>query len=92
MGFIVSTPSYVYQSPSGYIFRLRIPKDLKQLVGKVEFRYSLRSGSLRIAKYRSRCIAVNQLSILTAPVRVKYRTLYRLYTADRHEQRINFSV
>ena len=57
MGFIVSTPSYLYQTPSGYIFRLRIPKDLKELVGKVEFRYSLRSGSLRIAKYRARCIA-----------------------------------
>lgn len=57
MGFIVSAPSYMYQSPSGYIFRLRIPKDLKQLVGKVEFRYSLRSGSLRIAKDRARSIA-----------------------------------
>jgi hypothetical protein len=58
MGFLVSAPSYMYQSPSGYIFRLRIPSDLKDVVGKVEFRYSLRSGSLRVAKHRARAIAV----------------------------------
>jgi len=58
MGFVVSTaPTYVYQSPSGYIFRLRVPSDLKQVVGKVEFRYSLRAGALRLAKYRARCVA-----------------------------------
>lgn len=57
MGLVVSAPSYMYQSPSGYIFRLRIPKDLRSLVGKCEFRYSLRSGALREAKYRARCIA-----------------------------------
>ena len=28
MGFIVSTPTYVYQSPSGYIFRIRVPNDM----------------------------------------------------------------
>jgi len=59
MGFSVSTrqPSHVYQSPSGYIFRLRIPEDLKELVGKCEFRYSLRAGALRVAKQRARAIA-----------------------------------
>lgn len=58
MGFVVSSaPTYVYQSSSGYIFRLRIPKDLKQVVGRVEFRYSLRAGALRLAKYRARCVA-----------------------------------
>ena len=35
MGFSVSsTPSYLYQSTSGYIFRLRVPNDLRDLVGK----------------------------------------------------------
>ena len=65
MGFIISTPSYMYQSPSGYIYRLRIPVDLKDIVGKTEFRYSLRSGILRVAKHRARCIAsfVHQLFI-----------------------------
>ena len=45
MGFFVSphtsrkshsAPTNTYQSPSGYIFRLKIPKDLKKIVGKVE--------------------------------------------------------
>lgn len=57
MGFVVSTPSYMYQSPSGYIFRLRVPKDLRAIVGKGEFRYSLRTGALRVAKSRARDIA-----------------------------------
>jgi len=57
MGLVVSSPSYMYQSPSGYIFRLRVSKDLRSLVSKTEFRYSLRSGALREAKYRARCIA-----------------------------------
>ncbi len=54
MGFSVSQPAKhqkllnMYQCPSGYIFRLRIPNDLKQIVGKCEFRYSLRTGSLRV--------------------------------------------
>lgn len=36
MGFSVSKqPSYLYQSPSGYIFRMCIPRDLKDLVVNV---------------------------------------------------------
>ena len=57
MGFFVSAPTYLYQSASGYIFRLRIPNDLRNIVGRVEFRYSLRTGALRIAKHRARSIA-----------------------------------
>ena len=60
MGFSVSSrqqPSYLYQCPSGYIFRMRIPQDLKDLVGKHEFRYSLRAGALREVRYRARCVA-----------------------------------
>ena len=53
MGFSVSTPTYLFHTPSGYIFRLRIPKDLKSIVGKTEFRYSLRSGFLREAKLKA---------------------------------------
>jgi hypothetical protein len=65
MGFPVSAqPSYLYQSPSEYIFRIRVPDDIKPVVGRVEFRYSLRTGALRLAKYRARCIAsfVQQLN------------------------------
>jgi hypothetical protein len=65
MGFSVSTssPSYLYQTPSGYIFRLRVPRDLRNVVGRTEFRYSLRSGSLRVSRHRARCMAsyVHQL-------------------------------
>lgn len=57
MGFSVSQPLYIYQSSSGYIFRLRVPGDLRELVGRSEFRYSLRAGALRIAKQRARSIA-----------------------------------
>ena len=65
MGFSVSVPTYMYQSPSGYIFRLRVPNDLRPLVGKSEFRYSLRSGLLHVAKHRARCIAsyIHQLYV-----------------------------
>ena len=45
-----ASPSYVYLGPYGYIFRLRIPLDLKDLIGKIEYRYSLRTGSLKDAR------------------------------------------
>ncbi|BDD89259.1 DUF6538 domain-containing protein [Desulfofustis limnaeus] len=57
MGFSVSQPSYLYQSSSGYIFRLRVPTDLRPVVGKTKFRYSLRTGALRTAKSRARAMA-----------------------------------
>lgn len=57
MGFSVCTPSYMFQSPSGYIFRLRIPTDLRSLVDKGEFKYSLRTGSQGTAKHRASSIA-----------------------------------
>jgi len=58
MGFPVSASrSYLYQTPSGYIFRLTVPRDLRPLVGQGEFRYSLRAGALRLAKHWARCIA-----------------------------------
>ena len=57
MGSSTFNPSYIYQTPSGYIFRLRVPMDIKSVVGRVEFRYSLRAGALRVAKHRARCIA-----------------------------------
>jgi|GEM_PF-2944703 len=58
MGFCFSgTANYLYHHPSGYFFRYRIPQDLKAVVGKTEFRYSLRTGIFRIARYRARLIA-----------------------------------
>ena len=57
MGFSVSQPTYIYQSPSGYIFRIRVPHALREHIGKTEFRYSLCTGALRVAKHRARCLA-----------------------------------
>lgn len=56
MGFVISG-NYTYHTHSGYIFRLRIPKDLQHIVGKTEFRYSLRSGFLGEAKVKAQAIA-----------------------------------
>ena len=81
MGFSVSNPTYLYQSPSGYIFRFCIPKDLRVVVGKCEFRYSLRSGILRVAKHRARCIAsyIHQLFM-------KVRSSMSEFTKERIDQ------
>ena len=49
-----TTPSHIYQHPSGYIFRYRVPKNLQPHVPQTEFRYSLRTGSLRVAKHRAK--------------------------------------
>jgi hypothetical protein len=38
---------------------MRIPPDLKDLIGKVEYRYSLRTGSLKDARHRARLLASN---------------------------------
>ncbi len=81
MGFSVSNPTYLYQSTSGYIFRFRIPKDLRVVVGKGESRYSLRSGILRVAKYRARCITsyIHQLF-------VKVRSSMSEFSKERIDQ------
>jgi hypothetical protein len=71
MGFSVSAslarstqPSYMYQSPSGYIFRIKIPADLRHLVGKCEFRYSLRTGSITSRRVSSLFPITLELKVL----------------------------
>lgn len=56
MGGLKSSPTYIYRHHSSYIFRITIPYDIVVYFGKKELRYSLRTGSLRIAKHRSRMI------------------------------------
>lgn len=34
MGFPVSQPTYIYQSRSGYIFRIRVPHELESRSGR----------------------------------------------------------
>jgi len=49
--------SYLIQSKFGYHFRLSVPQDLRAVVGKTEFRYSLRTRSLAEAKIEARRMA-----------------------------------
>jgi hypothetical protein len=51
------SPSYLVRNPYSYCFRLIVPKDLQQLVGKRELRYSLRTGYLGVTKYKARLLA-----------------------------------
>ena len=52
------SPSYLIQTPYGYHFRFKIPKDLKpHLDNKQELRYSLKTGSICEAKERARLLA-----------------------------------
>jgi hypothetical protein len=38
------SPSYLIRNRYSYGFRLRVPADLQEYVGKKELRYSLRTG------------------------------------------------
>lgn len=57
------TPSYLVRNPSSYCFRMVVPIDLRKVMGKTELRFSLRTGSLSEAKYRSMRIAGFTLSL-----------------------------
>ena len=57
------SPSYLVRNAYSYCFRLAIPKDLQTLVGKRELRYSLETGYIGQAKYKSRYLA-SQLQLL----------------------------
>jgi len=51
------SPSFLVPNPYFSCFRMFIPKDLQRYVGKKEFRYSLKTGCLIIAKYKARLMA-----------------------------------
>ena len=51
------SPSYLIRNPHSYCFRMIAPKDLRDIIGRREFRYSLKTGSLSIAKSRARLLA-----------------------------------
>ena len=56
MGGLRSVPTYIYRHNSSYIFRITTPSDIRSYINKKEFRYSLRTGSLSVAKFRARVI------------------------------------
>jgi len=47
-------PSYLVRQNSSLCFRIRIPSDLQEIIGRNELRYSLRTGSIGEAKYLAR--------------------------------------
>jgi len=51
------SPSYLFQSQYAYNFRLSVPSDLRQIVGRTEFRLSLKTGNLPEARRKSRLLA-----------------------------------
>lgn len=72
----MSLPTYTYHIKSGYYFRIRVPFDLKGIVGKTEFRYSLRSGFYKEAIQKAQKIATH-LRRLFAEVRMSTRMFTR---------------
>lgn len=52
-----TSPSYLLQGASSYIFRYCLPKDIIPFIGKREFRYSVHTGTLSLARSRARYLA-----------------------------------
>jgi len=48
---------YLIEHPSAFLFRIRVPQDLRPHIGKTEIRYSLKTGRLREAKPKARLLA-----------------------------------
>lgn len=45
-----TAPTYLVRTPYSYCFRYTIPPDLHEVVGRVEIRYSLKTGYIGKAK------------------------------------------
>ncbi len=56
--------THFYQHTSGYIFRYCVPQDVYGILGQREFRYSLRTGSLRAARERAALLMVRLKSYI----------------------------
>lgn len=56
--------NYILQKSSGYYFRFQFPADVKELVSKSELRYSLQTGSIKLARSKARLIAGTVQSII----------------------------
>lgn len=53
------SPSDIIRNAYSYCFRMIVPQDIRQLVGKKELRYSLKTGYLSEAKHKARFLAGN---------------------------------
>lgn len=52
-----TTPSYLVRQPHSYCFRMVVPPRHRLKLGRAELKYTLHTGSLSTAKFRSRTIA-----------------------------------
>ena len=57
------SPTYLVRNPYSYCFRMAVPKDLQNLVGRKELRYSLKTDYLSGAKLKARIVA-GQIQLL----------------------------
>jgi hypothetical protein len=51
------SPSYLFRNPHSDCFRMGVPIDLRDVVGKREFRYSLRTGRLSEARRKAHLLS-----------------------------------
>lgn len=63
MASISSASSYLFTQAGIYYFRMAVPSELRELFGRRELRYSLKTESMKTAKSYSRTMAVMILKI-----------------------------
>ncbi len=68
MARITHAPSYLVRNRYSYCFRIRVPQDLQNHLGKKELRYSLATGYLSEAKFKAR-VAAGLVQILFRELR-----------------------
>jgi len=57
MRLTAKSPSYLIRKPHSYCFRLNVLRDLQKFVGRIELRYSLKTGRIGRAKSKARLLA-----------------------------------
>jgi Glu-tRNA(Gln) amidotransferase subunit E-like FAD-binding protein len=57
MKALKKSPHYLVRNPHSFCFRVNVPKDLQQLVGKKELRYTLKTGYVGVARVKAQLIA-----------------------------------
>jgi len=51
------SPDYLFRNPHSYCFRMGVPENRRDIVGRRELCYSLRTGRLSEARRKSRLLA-----------------------------------
>jgi hypothetical protein len=57
MSKITKSSFYLVRNPFSYCFRMAVPQDMHRCVGKIELRYSLRTGYLLDARTKAGLLA-----------------------------------